>query len=70
MINFKPASEQPNIDLSQFTDGLTEQERTGYAAQEIDCWELSAQELDEIHERDGYFFPVNGDHTKLYHLYN
>lgn len=50
------------------TDGLSEQERTGYAAQELadtDIHTLSARYM--MNKRP---WPVNADHTALYHLYS
>lgn len=61
---FKPTSERNPI----MTDELTELERTGYAAQDLADT--------DIHQLSGRYmafkrpYPVNADHTTLYHLYS
>ena len=45
---------------------LTEQERTGYAAQEFG---QSIGQIDYRYRAHGYPFPVNGDHTTMFDQY-
>ena len=63
---FFTTNEPPNVPA---TDGLSEQERTGYAAQEIHAMGLTAQGAIVWHELHGRDFPVNADHTTVYDFY-
>lgn len=63
---FFTANELPNVPA---TDGLTEQGRTGYAAQEIHATGLTAQGATVWHALHGRDFPVNADHSAIYEFY-